>query len=595
MATWKDPRIITAIKSMNFNQKISLFLVSTILTITITITVITSVSAGITIKSKSSEIAMRHIESIANNLEVTLKEFNDIAILLISDSRILKYARATKETDQDYIQLGNDAYDAMVYIKNTKTIIDYIFLIKYNDNSIKYFGNQWTNIDLFNEIEKNYKAAMSTGYGNMKVGLSRKIFGKDGYDLNIYQPIHDPYELKKRIALVCFTIDADVLTKFYEVHDAKMPFDTYITDANGRIISHKDADKIFSFSNYRKNLKGKKGSFQKDGKLITYNYIEDWNWYIVGVLPTSYLLSDTHKTILTMLIIMIVLCIISIKISFSLSNSLYRPLSEMVKRMSSISKGDLSTRMKGEYSGRDFKMMVNGFNHMAEQFEILLQRVKEEQEEIKRIELNALQSQIKPHFLYNTLECIHWQALSDGNREVSTMVKALANFYRLCLSKGRDIIPLSNEIAHVENYLIIQNMRYGNIIERDFDIDPKFENVLIPKMTLQPLVENSIYHGIKVKDGYKGKISIRAYQEGEDIIITVSDNGAGMDQEKIDEINNSLSRHDESFGYGIRNVHKRIEILYGDGYGLFYKGNDTGGITVEIRLKHNKDKEIGGM
>lgn len=595
MATWKRPNIITAIKSMNFNQKISLFLVTTILATTITITVITSVSAGITIKSKSSEIAMRHIESIANNLEVTLKEFNDIAILLISDSRILKYTRATKETDDNYIQLGNDAYDAMVYIKNTKTVIDYIFLIKYNDNSIRYFGNQWTNIDLFSEIEKNYKEAMPTEYGNMRVGVSKKIFGKDGYDLNIYQPIYDPYELKKQIALVCFTIDADVLTKFYKAHDAKMPFETYITDVDGRIISHRDESKIYTVSDYKGELKGKKGSFQKDGKLIAYNYIEDWNWYIVGVLPTSYLLSDTYKTIYTMLIILIILCIISIKISFRLSNSLYRPLSEMVKRMSSISKGDLSTRMKGVYSGRDFKMMVNGFNHMAEQFEILLQRVKEEQEQIKRIELNALQSQIKPHFLYNTLECIHWQALSDGNREVSTMVKALANFYRLCLSKGRDIIPLSNEIAHVENYLIIQNMRYGNIIESDFNMDPQFENVLIPKMTLQPLVENSIYHGIKVKDGYKGKISIRAYQRGDDIIIAVADNGAGMEQKKIDEINNSLSRHYESFGYGVRNVHKRIEILYGEGYGLFYRRNDTGGITVEIRLKLKKEAEIGGI
>ncbi|HZJ82499.1 MAG TPA: two-component sensor histidine kinase, partial [Clostridia bacterium] len=136
-----------------------------------------------------------------------------------------------------------------------------------------------------------------------------------------------------------------------EIYDAQMPFDTYITDADGKIISHTDATKAFKDSPYKKDLVGGKGSFQKDGQLIAYNYIEDWNWYIVGTLPTSYLLSDTYKVFFTLLILFGVLCAISITISFRLSNSLYRPLKEIVTRMSIISRGDLRTRMNGEYSG----------------------------------------------------------------------------------------------------------------------------------------------------------------------------------------------------------------------------------------------------
>ena len=133
------------------------------------------------------------------------------------------------------MELGNDAYDTMVYIKNTKSIIDYISLIKYNDNTIKYFGGQWTSRDLVSAIKNNYALSTPTSYGNMRVGLSKNIFGKERIDLNIYQPVYDHYELNKQIALVCITVDSASLRKFYEIHDAQMPFDTYITDADGRL------------------------------------------------------------------------------------------------------------------------------------------------------------------------------------------------------------------------------------------------------------------------------------------------------------------------------------------------------------------------
>jgi two-component system, sensor histidine kinase YesM len=239
--------------------------------------------------------------------------------------------------------------------------------------------------------------------------------------------------------------------------------------------------------------------------------------------------------------------------------------------------------------GDDIRNMAKSFNLMAIRLEELVEKVKEDQHQIEQIKLNALQSQIQPHFLYNTLDCIHWQALVDGNERISVLVKALANYYRLCLSKGQDIISLSQELAHVQNYLIIQNIRYGNIIEQSFEIEERFLKVPIPKMTLQPLVENAIYHGIKVKNGKHGKITITAREENDKVVISVSDSGAGVSQKKIDEINSSISIYDESFGYGVRNVHKRIELLYGKGNGLYFRKNNTGGITVEIRLPYSSD------
>lgn len=585
--------LIDRIKSMNFNKKITLFLTSTILATTITIMVAITVSTGMTITSKSSQMAMRQIESITNNLEVTLGDFNDIATLLISDERILNYTRADRAATEDYIALANGAIDALIYIKNVKSNIDYISLLKYNDNTIQYFGQQWTSIDLLAATKADFEKSTQTAYGNMKVSVAKKVFRKEGNALNIYQPVYDKYELNKQTGLICISVDEVTLRNFYEVNDAEMPFDIYLTDAGGKIISHGNQENIFVDSPYKEHLKGSGGSFQEDGRLVVYNYIEAWNWYVVGTIPKAYLLSDSYTNFALVLLLATVLCAAGMIISFRLSDSLYRPLKEIVQRMSIVSGGNLRTRMNKEYHGDDFKKMANGFNKMVEEIETLIDRVKMEQHQIERIELNALQSQIKPHFLYNTLDCIHWQALVDGNREVATMVKALATYYRLCLSKGRDVIPLSQEIAHINSYLIIQNMRYSDIIESDFQIGPSFESVPLPKMTLQPLVENSIYHGIKIKDGYKGRISIRTREDKGDVVVSMADNGTGMSREKIDEINCSISVYDESIGYGIRNVHKRIEILFGKGYGLFYSRNETGGITVDIRLPSEVSGEKG--
>ena len=222
-------------------------------------------------------------------------------------------------------------------------------------------------------------------------------------------------------------------------------------------------------------------------------------------------------------------------------------------------------------------------------------RVKTEQHQLEQIRFNALQSQIQPHFLYNTLECIHWQAVADGNKEISTMVKAMAQYYRVCLSRGKEIISLKQELDHIRSYLIIQNMRYDNIIDLEVDVPEIFENIQIPKMTLQPLIENCIYHGIRVKEGRRGLVKIGICCEGEDVRITVADSGTGMTQAEIDEMNRSISVYDESFGYGVRNVNKRIEIMFGSRYGLHFYRNEQGGVTVEIRLPKEAEIEYKGV
>ena len=151
------------------------------------------------------------------------------------------------------------------------------------------------------------------------------------------------------------------------------------------------------------------------------------------------------------------------------------------------------------------------------------------------------------------------------------------------------MITIREEVEHIRNYMIIQNMRYDNIIGSEIVVESQVEESLIPKLTLQPLVENSIYHGMKVKEGKTGTLYLTAYKEGDEVVIKVSDTGTGMSQEQIDEMNEQLSRYEDSFGYGVRNVNKRIELLFGEGYGLHYQKNDSGGVTVVIHLPYQTE------
>ena len=175
------------------------------------------------------------------------------------------------------------------------------------------------------------------------------------------------------------------------------------------------------------------------------------------------------------------------------------------------------------------------------------------------------------------------------------MVKAMAQYYRVCLSRGKEVIELSEELKHIRSYLIIQNMRYDNIIELEDRIPEEFYQVKIPKMTLQPLIENAIYHGIRVKEGEKGTVILSVRRTEKDVYILVEDSGTGMSQEEIEEMNRSISEYDETFGYGVRNVNRRIELMFGASYGLTFFKNAHGGVTVEIHLPQDAESEKRGM
>lgn len=296
---------------------------------------------------------------------------------------------------------------------------------------------------------------------------------------------------------------------------------------------------------------------------------------------------------------MLVLLLLSAGALMLIINQMTRSLYSLARRMQSVREGDLTARFVYPYQD-EVGELAGSFNYMLDEIETLMDkqrqsiealreerdRVAKMQKQKRKAELKALQAQINPHFLYNTLNAITWQAVSSGDEKISQLSHSLGRFFRLSLSRGAEVIPVRDEIDHVKNYLLIQQIRYGEKLAYEFDVDEALLERPIIKLVLQPLVENAIYHGIKLKEG-TGHIRVSAHEARDErgrrlMAFCVEDDGVGIEPEKLSRINDELRRvvSRQSDGYGIYNVNERIHLYYGEDCGLSYQSEEGKGTAV---------------
>ena len=245
--------------------------------------------------------------------------------------------------------------------------------------------------------------------------------------------------------------------------------------------------------------------------------------------------------------------------------------------------GDLSVRFYGGNTDEVTKLGQN-FNHMIVKIQELLGVVYQEQRSMRKAELNILQQQIKPHFLYNTLDTIQWMAQEKGMDDIVEIVNALSKMFRISISRGKEFISLSEEINHLNSYLTIQKMRYEDKLSYTIESEEHLNKCMMIKLILQPIVENSIYHGIKQKM-VNGHVNIRIYEENNMIVMMVSDDGVGLSVERVKELNHALkneTREKGTIGYGIFNVNDRIRLFFGEPYCLRFIYSENGAIVKVI-------------
>lgn len=315
-------------------------------------------------------------------------------------------------------------------------------------------------------------------------------------------------------------------------------------------------------------------------------------WKVVGVVYMDDI-SD-YKSLLErfFLGLGVVSLAISVLCSVLISRHFSRPIKELANIMNQVKDGnfDVSINIK---SDNEIGELGRTFNYMVQEIKNLIKQIKLEQKQKRLNELKALQAQINPHFLYNTLDSIIWMAEAKKYEEVIKMTSSLARLFRISISKGREFITVREEIEHVKNYLTIQQIRYPHKFDYEISVDPVMEKYRIVKLILQPIVENAIYHGIRNMEGM-GKIIITGQQKGDKLVFEVKDNGIGMDEETLCNLfNRNYYKESRLSGVGIRNVDERIKLYYGAEYGIQIESRLLQGTTVRIYVPIEKAEEDG--
>lgn len=323
------------------------------------------------------------------------------------------------------------------------------------------------------------------------------------------------------------------------------------------------------------------------------------DWTTVGIFPMAESAAEMREIRFYVVSFVFIVCLLGMTASFYLAHSISRPIGQLASFMQKAQSGDLTIR---HWSDRTDEIGLLGrqFNAMLLQIHRLLSLTELQERQKREAELRSLQAHIKPHFLYNTLDTIHWMARRREAEDIAEMAESLSKLFRIGLSKGNDIIPLNDEIEHIRSYLQIQHVRYQNKLDYTLRIDPRIQDVHVLKLILQPIVENAIYHGIKERRG-PGHITVEAAEEDGMLLMTIRDDGKGIPPEKLavlqrklqaaavvsaegpEKIASALDRAEEDQqGYGMMNVQARIALTFGSRYGLTIQSEADQETTVTI-------------
>lgn len=297
---------------------------------------------------------------------------------------------------------------------------------------------------------------------------------------------------------------------------------------------------------------------------VNANTLKDTRWVIATFINTELVSQAATQSFVIILVIAISTIAVTIIVMTLIANGISRPINKLKDHMQYFESGDFyqSITIEGQ---NEVVVLSNSFNKMIKEIRSLLVKLEEEHNEKRKTELQALQNQINPHFLYNTLDSIVYLSENELNDKVIEMVIALSRFFRISISGGKQVISMQEEFEHARNYLLIQKIRYHEKFSFIFDIDKDVYQYKIVKLSLQPLIENAIYHGINIEYD-AGQIIIRSYIKDDKIIIEVEDDGYGIPDEKIEELYQQIKFGEPSRSIGLRNVYQRLKIYYGDSF-----------------------------
>ncbi|MBI9101790.1 MAG: sensor histidine kinase [Spirochaetales bacterium] len=529
---------------------------------------------------------IRQIDSYISGMEI-------ISRAVAEDTELLHYLEAPENrTGENHLIIQNRLADYITVREDISDILitgpDSIFISSNQDGMI----NPWASIQekpwYTNAVDSNDKTIVSTSY------VQNTFEGKYSWVVSLSRGITS-MEDSRLLGVLLVDLKFNRISQLCQSLIGGRKGYNFIIDSEGNYIYHPSQQLVYS--NIRTepidpilNLleDTEKTTWSEDGRYFMIETSELTGWHVVNVSSESDMISDWRYVQTTFALIGLILFLVVGFATNRISQGITRPVKKLLKVMRTVETGEFERVGKIEASD-EIKELAKEYDIMVGRIRELMAANEREHELKRKSDLKALQAQINPHFLYNTLDSIIWMAEMDQSSEVVEMTSALSKLFRISISKGRELIPIRDELAHVQSYLTIQKMRYRDKFKYLLDIDPELYDFTTLKITLQPLVENSIYHGIKEID-HEGFIKISGWEEGDSIILEVADNGRGMDENQLREMIEGIeippeerSRFSKQ-GMGVSNIHARIRIYFGNEYGLTCKSSPENGTIIQVKI-----------
>lgn len=527
------------------------------------------------------------IQQVNINIQSYITNMEDISMLASTNKDVKYYITQTSFISDE---------ERRPYEKRISDLFQSILITRKDIASIMVFGynNRFVSDRRITSLNMNSKIEEQPWYKNAKAEGGKSVISAP----HVQNIIQNEYrwvvslsrELKSADGITgegIFLVDLNlsVLNEICNHINLGKRGYVFIVDKDGNIVYHPQQKLINS--NLKTEMIDKvkqssSGSFITDegNKKRIYTIQEThFGWKIVGVAYASELIANQNQINLSYFLWTILALVIALYLSFFISRHLSRPIKMLQSNMKQVEKGDFSIRSEFR-SKNEIGQLSHTFNIMVGRIKDLMNQIIQNEESKRKSEMKLLEAQINPHFLYNTLDSIIWMAERKKHDEVVLMTSSLAKLFRSIINKNNETVPVRVEIEHITNYLLIQTMRYKDKLDFQIDVDPSILEVHIPKIILQPIVENAIYHGIKNKLE-SGLVKITGKADGDTIVFVVADDGLGMEPEKLDQI--LKLKEGIIGGIGVSNVNDRIK-LFGNEFGLTFKSEKWEGTEVTIVL-----------
>ena len=556
-------RLLKCIKNMKYRHKLTILLVMTAL---VPMTVLSLYSHG----RQSTMIRSSDMEDMQAAIEQTKESIDSQTAVYSSLLNYLTYSPDISE------------------IIKEKSIDNYAAYEKYNQiadpllSVPKSYHDAINRIQLFAEsiqVEHEYTlvplAKMQEEWWSSELQDDVRIQWLVNLEHKEVAAVRMIYDEQTLDAAICIVLDYDKifqpLTNILNKENGGM-----VTDEAGRILYNKSdlEDVKLEKSDDRDT------ALEKIDQECDYTMAEseenNWNFYLYKSQRT--ISGSVRRLLLEEMLLMAVCCLITLALGLSFSRIFTRKIEELTRNMDQVNHGSREVTVSSD-SEDEVGILINSFRRMMDEINRLIDEVYVNKIALKEYELKALQAQINPHFLYNTLSMMNWMAIRSGQMEISKVTLALSTFYRTALSKGEDMVTVETCIRNMEAYLEIQLTMHDHNFTVEWETDPDIKNEKMPKLLLQPVVENAIEHGIDEKEEGDKKLFLSFKGQGDDVEIIVRDNGTGMEQEKAETLVTYQAK-----GYGLKNVNDRIRLLYGESYGIQIYSAPGEGTNVIMRF-----------